>query len=119
MRSVATDKLNLQSLPAAARQCHKFEHMPTPLLSVKTFCGNDLDVLFQHGKVTVTNAGGSTVLEGELDPRTDLYMVPLNDKPMAVPSQGGGPAKAMATKEVNNTRDQADNTKAIAQEVNM
>ena len=90
MRSVATDKLNLQSLPAAARTCHKFEHMPTPLLSVKTFCDNDLDVLFQRNKVTVTNAGGSTVLEGELDPTTDLYMVPLNDKPDGSQSQGGG-----------------------------
>ena len=40
MTSVATDRLNLQSLPTAARECHKFNHMPTPLLSVKTFCDN-------------------------------------------------------------------------------
>ena len=89
MTSIATDKLNLQELPAAARECHKFEHMPTPLLSVKTFCDNDLAVIFKHDKVTETNTSGSPILEGKLDPATDLYMVPLDDTPSTVPPQGG------------------------------
>ena len=89
--SVATNRLNLQSLPVAARECHKFDHMPTPLISVKTFCENNLDVLFKRDTVTVTvtNADGNTVLEGALDPTTDLYMVSLDDASDTVPPQGG------------------------------
>ena len=90
MTSVATDGLNLQSLPKAAQECHKFDHMPTPLLSVKIFCDNNFDVLFKRDKVTVTNEEGITVLVGAFDPTPDLYMVPLDDPPNTVPPQGRG-----------------------------
>ena len=77
MTSVATDRLSLQ--------CHKFDHMLTPLLlSVKTFCDNNLDVLFKQDKVIVTNGNGNTVFEGTLDPSTDLYMIPLADSTDAI-----------------------------------
>ena len=87
MASRATNRLDLQNLPVAATECHKFENMSTPLLSVKTFCNNNLDVLFKQDTVTVTNADGNTVLKGALNPATDLYMVPLNDT--AQPQRGG------------------------------
>ena len=87
MASGATDRLDLKDLPVAATHCNKFEHMSTPLLSVKVFCENNLDVLFKQDKVTVSNADGKTVLQGALNPATDLYMVPLHDH--AQP-QGGG-----------------------------
>ena len=64
MASGATDRLNLQDLPVTVTECHKFENMSTPLLSVKTFCENNLDVLFKQDTVTVTNADGKTVLKG-------------------------------------------------------
>ena len=121
MTSVATNRLNLQSLPQAARKCHKFNHMSTPLLLVKTFFDNNADVLFKRDRVTVTNEEGNTVLEGALDPTTDLYMVPLDDPPNTVPPQGGGTIKprAMTTTEVNNTSGKAFSTKTIADQVNM
>ena len=79
MASGATDRLNLKDLPVAATECDKFDDMSTPLLSVKVFCENNLDVLFKQDTVTVTNADGKTVLKGALNPATDLYMVPLHD----------------------------------------
>ena len=95
--------------------------MHTPLLSVKTLCDNDLDVLFKRDKVTVTNEGGDTVLEGALDPTTDLYMVPLDDPPDAAPPQGGDlhKPKAMSTKEAGSTKRNTPNTKNVANQVNM
>ena len=91
MTSVATNRLNLQSLPFAARECHKFDHMPTPLLAVKVFCDNNLKVLFKQDTVTVTNEDNNTVPAGAFDPTTDLYMVPLDDHPLdTVPPQRGG-----------------------------
>ena len=87
MASGATDQLDLKDLPVAATQCDKFEDMSTPLVSVKVFCDNNLDVLFKRDKVTVSNADGKTVLQGALDPTTDLYMVPLHD---TAQPQGGG-----------------------------
>ena len=91
MASAATNRPNLQNLPVAAAECHKFKNMSTPLLSVKTFCENNLDVLFKQYTVTVTNADGKTVLKGTLYPATDLYMVPLND---TAQPQGGGYSRA-------------------------
>ena len=124
MTSVATDQLNLQSIPISAQKCHKFDHMQTPLLSVKTFCENDLEVLFTRDKVKVTNEGGNTVLEGALDPSTDLYIVPLNDPPNTVPPQGRDihRPKAMSTKEAGSNKGKSpntNNTNNIAEQINM
>ena len=118
MTSVATDQLNLQTIPISAQKCHKFDHIATPLLSVKTFCDSDLEVLFIRDKVKVTNEGGDTVLEGALDPTTDLYMVSLDDQPDAIPPQGGDiqAHKAMGTKEAGSNK---GNTKNIAETINM
>ena len=115
MASGATDRLNLKDLPVAATECDKFEDMSTPLLSVKVFCENNLDVLFTQDTITVTNADGKTVLKGALNPASDFYMVPLHDT--AQPQGGGihGP-KAMVTKEVGST---PTGTKNIANQVNM
>ena len=52
--------LEARYLPVAATECDKFEDMSTPLLSVKVFCENNLDVLFKQDTVTVTNEVGST-----------------------------------------------------------
>jgi len=75
MRAVATDKLSLEALLDRARDCHKFADITLPLVSVPQLCDSDMDVLFIQTSVTVTNAIGYTVLEGNRDPFLNLCMV--------------------------------------------
>ena len=81
MRAVATDKLNLKALPDGARDCHKFEDITLPLVSVPKLCDNNMKVVFTKTTVTVTNANGDIVLEGHRDPSNNLYMAALEDTP--------------------------------------
>ena len=81
IQSSATDALNLPKLPPKARSCHKFKEITMPLVSVNRLCQSDLEVLFKGQQVTVTDEYGTTVMAGELDPSTELYMVNLQDTP--------------------------------------
>ena len=87
------------------------------------FNNNNLDVLFKRDKVTVTKEDDNTALEGALDPTTYIYMVPLDNHVTLILShlKGGGPpeTRALKTKEMDNNRGKAYNTKNIANQVNM
>ena len=89
IQSSATDALALHKLPAATRSCHKFKEITMPLISVNRLCQGDLEVLFKGQQVTVTDAYGTTVMAGELDPTTELYMVNLHDTPDTYTLPGG------------------------------
>ena len=80
MTSTATDELALSKLPLVARSCHKFADITIPLLSVYRLCEANLEVCFRRDHVQVTNPQGKTVLLGELDPQTKLYMVSMHDE---------------------------------------
>ena len=80
MTSIATDELALSQLPPAARSCHKFADITIPLLSVYRLCKANLDVTFHRNQVVVTNPQGKRVLLGQLDPKTELYMVSMYDE---------------------------------------
>ena len=88
MVSTATDIIPLTNLPQQAKHCDKFPDITTPLVSVPKLCGANLDVLFSGEQVTVTNKQGHTLLTGQQDPTTKLYMVPLSDQ--AIELQKGG-----------------------------
>ena len=99
IRSNSTDTLPLPQIPANARKCHKFApaDLNMPLLSVKQFCDSDLTVVFNKNKVQVIKpttlnmeVPGDTLIEGKVDPLTQLYMVnlPTNTDPITAP--GGG-----------------------------
>ena len=56
-----------------------------------------------------------------MDPATDLYMVPLDDPLDTAPPQGGDihTPKAMSTQEVGSNKGKSNNTKNIAETINM
>ena len=81
MKASSTDVLSLSRLPPSARDCHKFDEVTTPLISVGKLCDNDLFVIFSKNNVAVTDSApiirGTTVMEGH---RTHgLYHVPIHD----------------------------------------
>ena len=80
MTSVATDELDLPSLPKAARSCYKFNDIAEPLISLKKIVNSGCDVLFEATKVTIRDSNtGKPVLTGKLDPIKNLYTVPLHE----------------------------------------
>ena len=96
IKSNGTDAIPLPQVPRKARKCHKFasEDLNMPLLSVKQLCDSDLAVVFQKDKVQVikptaskVEVPGDTLIEGQVDPQTQLYMVnlPTNQAPITAP----------------------------------
>ena len=86
MFSSGTAQLDLPQLPSAARTFHKFPQMTTPLISVRKLCAADLAVQFQGDQVSVfkpnqqtLTVDGQQILSGHIDPKTDLYMVDLQN----------------------------------------
>ena len=99
MTSVATDELNLPSLPKAARSCYKFNDIAEPLISVKKIVNSGCDVLFEATKVTISDSTtGKPVLTGKLDPIKNLYTVPLHESPTTLPTPATTPVNATVTK---------------------
>ena len=80
MTSSATDELALSKLLREARSCDKFTEITIPLISVYRLCRAGLVVTFHSKQVKITDARGKTVLLGELDLYTNLYMVSLYDE---------------------------------------
>ena len=80
MPATGTDVLNLKDLPANARDCVKLKNLQLPLVSVKQFCRNGMEVAFKGGVVSVYDETGRKVIGGSCGPnREDLYMIPLDD----------------------------------------
>jgi len=79
MVSTATDKLDIPGLPLESKGCHKFPDMSLPLISVRKLCASDLSVHFNKKQVQVCGTDGNPILAGELDPKTELYMISLNN----------------------------------------
>ena len=53
----------------------KINEITMPLVSVPQLCDSEMDVNFTKTKMTVTNATGETVLEGNRGPPRNLYML--------------------------------------------
>jgi hypothetical protein len=79
--STHTATLNMPSLPQAARLAHILPGLAQhSLLSVGQMCDSGCSVTFTASSVTVTN-GGSTILTGNRDTQSNLWIVPLNPTP--------------------------------------
>ena len=88
MTSVATDELNLPSLPAAARTCYKFADIAKPLVSVKKIMKSGCNVLFEATKVTIRHSNtGKPVLTRKFDPIKNLYTLPLDERTTSTSSK--------------------------------
>ena len=72
---------NLKALPVRSKTGPQVKEKRdfVTLVSVQQLYDSGMDVHFTKTKVTVTNATGKTVLEGNRDPLRNLYMVPISD----------------------------------------
>ena len=80
MTSLATDIINFNNLPLAAKKCHKFKEIWLPLLSIPQLCKSKLTVAFKEETVDISNSEGDVLITGFLDPVKDLFMVPIDDE---------------------------------------
>ena len=78
MKSVATDILDLPSLPIEARACHKFHEIEEPLISVRRLVDSGCTVHFIGDEVLIKDSStGATRLRGNYSPLKNLYTMPL------------------------------------------
>ena len=79
MASIQSLNLQLPTLPLPARKATVFKEMRKPLLSVPVLVDNDCTVTFDKRKVTVKNTKGATILQGDRDTNSPLWLVPINN----------------------------------------
>ena len=77
--STATDVINFQGLPTAAKGCHKFPNteLVDPLLSLGKLTENGCTVVFKRKTFEVTNRNGTVVLVGQKPLGRNVYTVLL------------------------------------------
>ena len=77
--STATDIINFQGIPTAAKECHKFPNcqLVDPLLSLGKLTEYGCNINFKKDTVEVINADGITILIGQKPVGRNVYMVPL------------------------------------------
>ena len=80
MESVGSLTLELPALPLPERKASVFKQMRKPLLSVPVLTDSDCTVLFDKHEVIVSNPDGKTVLQGDRDAKTGLWLVPITNK---------------------------------------
>ena len=76
MKSSKTGTLNLPTLPQGALDCHLFEGISEPLISIGVLCDNGLKAVFDATKVDIINQDGDVLLTGHRDSRK-MYMLPI------------------------------------------
>ena len=77
MISSTIDNINIPSLSESVTRRHKFKDISMPLVLVRKLCGADLAAIFLGKEVLVQDQAGKTILSGEIDPKTELYMISL------------------------------------------
>lgn len=78
IQSTHTARLNLPSLPAAAREAHVFPSLAGSLLSIGLLCDCDLIAIYDKDKVVIQTREGAQVLSGPRCPTTHLWMIDLD-----------------------------------------
>ena len=76
MKSSKTGTLNLPTLPHGALDCHLFEGISEPLISIGVLCDHGLKAIFDATKVDIINQAGDALLTGHRDHRR-MYMLPI------------------------------------------
>ena len=78
MHSIATQELDLPSLPAQAKKAHVFHEMDKALLSVPELVDADCNVNFdKQSVVVIDNKTEQVILKGRRDPATRLWLIPI------------------------------------------
>ena len=76
MTSSKTGTLDLPNLPPGALDCHLFEGLNEPLVSIGVLCDNGLKAIFDAEKVEIVDQQGNVLLTGNRDHRK-MYMLPI------------------------------------------
>ena len=82
LESVGSLALELPTLPLPARKASVFKQMRKPLVYVPVLVDSDCTVLFDKHGVIVSNPDGKTVLQGDCDAKTGLWLVPITNEVM-------------------------------------
>ena len=70
-----------QDLPIQARKSHIFSGLNKALLSIRTVCYHVCESTFNDKSVLILKKGsGKVIMKGTRDPRSNLYMLHLNQK---------------------------------------
>jgi hypothetical protein len=78
MNLVATQELDIPSLPASAKKAHAFKEMDKALLSVPELVNADCTVNFnKRSVVIIDNDTQQVIIKGQRDPATRLWLVPI------------------------------------------
>ena len=77
--STATDIINFQGIPTAAKEYHKFPNhqLVDPFLSLGKLKEHGCNVNFKKGTVEVTKSEGITIVVGQKPTGRNIYTVPL------------------------------------------
>lgn len=69
-----------QNIPLPARQAHVFPQLKKPLISIGTLCDNNCIAVFYADQVIIYDkTTKQTLMHGNRDPTTTLYMISLSD----------------------------------------
>ena len=79
MVSLSEDITKFNSLPLAAKKCHKFKEIWLPLLSVPQLCKSKLTVTFKGEAFEISDSDGNILITGFLDPEKDLFVISIDN----------------------------------------
>jgi hypothetical protein len=78
IQSAAQTSLHLPSIPASAQIVHLFPQFKNhSLLSIGQFCDVGCSAVFTKTNVTISDSNNQIVLQGNRDPQTKLWMMPV------------------------------------------